>query len=89
MSDCSKHKKEVAGISNMKELAEMIGDLHYQTLSDLFEELAMKLSKDGQNDINNGRHKLGHKLQQAAGNLEEVKRGIISAWIISKPFMNK
>lgn len=35
MSDCKNHKKEVAGISDMKVLAEAIGDLHYEALAEV------------------------------------------------------
>lgn len=50
MSNCSQHKKEVAGISDMKVLAEMQGDLHYETMAQLFKELGDKLASDGLKD---------------------------------------
>jgi len=40
LPDCSQHKKEVAGILDMKVLAEMIGDLHYETLAEFLNSLA-------------------------------------------------
>ena len=89
MSDCSKHKKEVAGISDMKELAEMIGDLHYETLQELLKQLAFKLSRDAGNDMEEGRMKLGIALLDASLNTLKVFRSIEQAWQISKPFMNQ
>lgn len=54
-SDCSKHKKEVLGCSDMKQLAEMIGDLHYESLEIFLRELKRKLEADGRKDFEEGR----------------------------------
>lgn len=89
MSDCSKHKKEVAGISDMKELAEMICDLHYETLAELFGLLSAKLYVDGLKDFQNGREKLGTTLIDAAVEVSYATKLIFQAWQISKPFMDK
>jgi len=43
MSNYINHKKEVLGESDMKVLAEKIGDLHYETLSEFICELSDKL----------------------------------------------
>ena len=87
MSDCSKHKKEVAGISDMKELAGMIGDLHYETLLSLLKHLSLKLNLDGVNDKKNGRIKLGNNLMYASENIDMAAIYMDEVWRISKPFM--
>lgn len=87
MSNCSQHKKEVAGISDMKQLAEMIGDLHYETLTELMRQLAFKISRDAGNDLNIGRNDLGVALVDTSLNILKVYRSVDRAWQISKPFM--
>lgn len=87
MSDCSNHKKDVAGISDMKVLAEMIGDLHYETLASMMKNLYDKLWKDGQKDIKEGRTEIGNQLLDASFCADEVRFHIEQAWQISKPFM--
>lgn len=89
MSDCSKHKKDVAGISDMKVLAEMIGDLNYETLAEFFLQLAIKIDKDSVKDFNGGRIKLSQSLKNAVNRLELVQYSISEAWEISEPFMTK
>ena len=89
MTDCSQHKKDVAGISDMKVLAEMIGDLHYETLAVFTNHLANKLSQDGVRDYENKRKELGAKLMYAAGYCRQLCNSIQEVWRISKPFMNK
>ena len=69
MSDCSNHKKEVAGISDMKLLAEMIGDLRYDTLEELLDKLADKLLLDAAKDRAAGRNKLADELHSASANV--------------------
>ncbi|MEO6304185.1 MAG: hypothetical protein ABIP51_13550 [Bacteroidia bacterium] len=85
--DCSKHKKEVAGISDMKEIAEMVGDLHYETLAKFIKELRHKIYEDGQKDFVNGRTQLSSALFEAAINLHQVFINIKKAWKISEQFM--
>lgn len=87
MSDCANHKKDIAGIDNMKVLAEMIGDLHYETLTDLFGWLHAKIRKDGMKDLVAGREMIGNSLLKAADLLNNVRYFINEAWEISKPFM--
>ena len=89
MGDCSQHKKDIAGISDMKVLAEMIGDLHYEPFAELLKHLELKLWKDGQKDINNGREKIGNILLDASWCIDEASQFIESAWQISRPFMEK
>ncbi len=87
MSDCSNHKKEVAGISDMRQLAEMIGDLHYKTLSDLLDCLGDKLWADASKDQGDGRSLLAGNLNCASVDIHRARYHIDKAWQISKPFM--
>lgn len=89
MDNCENHKKEVAGISDMKELAELIGDLHYETLSELLNALALKINTDGTRDFNSGRKLLGEILVDCSDRLSEAGDCIIAAWQVCKPFMKK
>lgn len=87
MNNCSEHNKEIAGIADMKQLAEMIGDLHYETLAELFDHLERKFYSDSQNDADGGRVRLSAALNRASFNMRWANRNIQSAWNISKAFM--
>jgi len=87
MNDCSKHKKDVAGISDMKLLAEMIGDLHYESLYELLFCLQTKLYIDASKDHLAGRKELSSALFSASFNMQGTAKFINKAWEISKPFM--
>jgi hypothetical protein len=87
-SDCSKHKKDIAGIHDMKVLAAMIGDLHYESLSELLKELCEKLYEDGAKDRKSDRVKLGFTLQNASLHISRAQMAIHEAYLISKPFMS-
>lgn len=87
MSDCSKHKKEVAGVSDMKALAEMIGDLHYETMSELFGHLSAKLFNDAQKDNKAKRVALSCILYELNYTLNLCRSQAERAWKICKPFM--
>lgn len=89
MSNCSKHTKEVAGISDMKILAEMVGDLHYETLADFLEKLCEKFILDSAKDRAAGRNELAKVLHCAGCETYHASISIEQAWKISKPFMNK
>lgn len=84
---CENHKKEVSGISDMKVLAEMIGDLHYETLTKLLGMLGTKIYADGVADRIAGRTNLGYALHDASNQLLIAASFINNAWLISKPFM--
>lgn len=88
MSNCSSHPKSVAGESDMKVLAQQIGDLNYETLCTLLWHLSNKIHKDGQKDFNEGRTKLSHLLFMAQMDIYKACKQIQQAWYISKPFMN-
>lgn len=87
MSNCLNHKKEVAGISDMKLLAEMIGDLHYETLGKLLHNIENKILIDYQRDEKAGRTELAICLWDASIDIGCAALFIDKAWQISKPFM--
>lgn len=85
--DCSKHKKGLFGHSDMKEVAEAIGDLHYEVLATLLLRLSSKLQMDRLKDRADGKIKLAEQLEKAAGDIFQSHFRILKAWEISKPFM--
>lgn len=87
--DCSNHKKDIAGITDMKELAELIGDLHYESLTFLFDHLQIKFWHDSNKDFNKGRTKLGNELYEMCVAMRQACAHSNQAWEISKPFMSK
>ena len=89
MSNCSNHKKEVAGITDMKILAEAIGDLHYETLAEFLNNLAEKFHADYEKDSERGRTELAKCLLWTHYGIYKASYGIERAWQISKPFMNE
>lgn len=87
--DCSRHLKEVAGISDMEKLAEMVGDLHYETLTKFLDCLSLKISKDAILDESHGRKDLAAELYLISGHLFKATANCDQAWRISKPYMSK
>ena len=87
--NCSKHEKQVLGESDMKVLATAIGNLHYETLTELLTEMRHKIFEDGRNDFLNGRTKLSGFLFDAASGLSQAAQSMEQAWLISKPFMKE
>lgn len=86
--DCSQHKRDVAGITDMKQLAEIIGDLHYETLAELFKELSKKFHRDSRKDWKHKRIQLSIRLKDASISTKSTFVSINQLWDISKPFMN-
>lgn len=84
---CKQHPKEVAGITDMRQLAEQIGDLHYEALVKFLDELAMKLNRDGIKDRNAGRTRLANTLFAASEKIDGANACINLALMISKKFM--
>ena len=87
MTNCSAHKKEVAGISDMRLLAEMIGDLHYETLAELLNMMAEKFFLDADKDKQNGRDELYKCLLWIYYGIHKASYGAERAWKVCKPFM--
>ncbi len=83
-----KHKSWIKNYErNFEKLAEEIGDLRYDTLSEFLEWLGKKIEKDGQKDKNRGRMKLANNLQKAAIALIASSENIKEAWRICEPYM--
>lgn len=87
--DCSRHSKQVGGFTDMKLLAEAIGDLHYETLSEFLSELCQKISNDAVKDSKESRVGLAIELKNASHYIGMAHAKIKAAWKISKPFMDK
>lgn len=86
MSDCSQHKKEVGGISDMKILAKMIRDLHHETRAILIDELSTEISMEGLED-EKLKPQLADELFIVSGYLAKAAIHSSFVWQISKPFM--
>lgn len=71
----------------MQVLAEIIGDLHYESLSTLLYHLSDKFYKDGQKDFVGGRTAMAEQLFEAQMSAHRLHQCIEQAWKISKPFM--
>lgn len=84
---CANHRKDVFGVSDMEELANAIGDLHYETLTILMSKLSNKIKYDAEKDDNGGRKQLASTLYRASEQLKYVSEFIGDAWVISKKYM--
>jgi len=71
----------------MKELANMIGDLHYETLAELFGHLSRKIFTDAKKDKEAKRIALAGILYELNYVLNGCRNLAERAWKISKPFM--
>lgn len=87
MSDCSNHKKDLFGESDMKHLAGLISELHCESLAILLKELSKNLKQDSRKDWANKRMQLSNRLKEASDHLKVAYTYINEAWQISKPFM--
>lgn len=87
---CERHKKVVEKYDgSLKDLAEDIGNLHYESLETFFRELSQKLLRDGDKDKRNDRVKLARELGSAAANVGFASLSIGRAWNLSKRFMEE
>lgn len=87
--DCSRHSKQVAGISDMEQLAIAVGDLHYQSLMNFLAHLSKKLEADALKDHEGGREKLASALQYAGMGVFESALRMEKVYELCKPFMDK
>lgn len=84
--DCSGHKKDLFGERDMKKVAEVIGDLHYEAMAELYNHLAEKHLND------HLKNKKDHPDEAAAliwmhHAVNKASCGAERAWKISKPYM--
>lgn len=88
--DNQKHKKTVEKYNGtLQELAEDIGNLHYESLLELMKALSVKFNEDAIKDAKANRMKLSLVLMDAHIETERVAEAIESAWKISAPFMKE
>ncbi|RMG72562.1 MAG: hypothetical protein D6722_05210 [Bacteroidetes bacterium] len=71
---------------SMEALAEEIGDLRYDTLSEFLALLASKIQRDGDKDASRSRVKLASHLHECARHLRASKDAIDRAWVICEPY---
>jgi len=71
------------------ELAEDIGNLHYEELMIFLAHLARKMFNDSKKDTKNDRPELGKVLMGAFNNIDSARYEIEKAWKISKPHMTE
>ncbi len=84
---CENHKKEIAGITDMKVLAEMIENLHYESQADFLNHYCALTKERSINDRKEWKPRLANFLDAASNNLGFAAEQIKGAWQISKPFM--
>jgi hypothetical protein len=72
---------------SFEELAENIGDLRYDILSEFLLLLSNKIKKDGEKDFESGRIKLANKLELASKALNDSAKNIEYSWDISMPYI--
>jgi hypothetical protein len=86
---CEKHKRIIEKYNGtLKELANDIGDLHYQELVTLFNDISIKLFFDGEKDKAAGRIKLGDALNLTSKKMLATAKKMKKVWDISKPYMD-
>lgn len=81
------HPIEVPGHPDIKQLAELLGNLRYDVLRDLIGELADKILSDHYKDHSAKRFKLAEELYSAQLHLLLASNAIHLAWVISEPYM--
>jgi hypothetical protein len=86
MSDCSKHKVPEY-LNNLEQVANDIGDMPYDKVSEFFGYLQIKIQKDSENDGKGGRHRLSILLGRAAFNISTIRDQFIKIWELCKPYM--
>lgn len=81
-----KHTQTLKSIDiDNKVLAEEIGDLYYDSLSEFLIALSRKLKQDGDADAQRGRKKLASHLHEASKHMAEASVHIDMAWDICTP----
>lgn len=89
MEACSEHKKEVAGVSDMKVLAEMVEALHYEQQPIFFKELSKRYKERSRQDCKEGKIQLSIRGRAISKLMEQAYVPANEMWQISKPFMNQ
>lgn len=74
---------------NLEKLANELGGLRYDALSNFLEYLSKKLEKESLADEGRNRNQLANHLKNASVSTKESAKSIKKAWKICKPFMEK
>ena len=84
-----KHPIKISYEGSFEKLAEEIGDLRYDVLSNFLDLLSKKIYKDGEKDLSRGREKLSKSLFSTCDSLDEARVHIDKALKISMSFMKE
>lgn len=76
-------------IEELEALAEEIGDLEYNSLSDFLESLAIKFLSDSEKNKKLNRSKLGLELEMASIYVRKASENIDNAYGLSKRFVEE
>lgn len=74
---------------NLEELANELGDLRYDALSEFLDFLSQKLEKDALADEGRNRIQLANHLKNASSSIKESSDFIKKAWKICETFMKE
>ena len=84
------HKEKIENYSgSLEALAEEIGNLKYDALSNFLNLLADKIQNDGDKDERRGRVRLASHLHHCSEQLRACKLSIDEAWRICEPYMRE
>jgi len=83
------HKSHVKHYPDPKILAEEIGNLKYDSLANLFQELSNKFLKDAKADSFRGRKKLAKYLDALYSHSQMMKFEAEKLWKICEPYMKE
>jgi hypothetical protein len=82
-------KHSTRTIEELENLAEEMGDLEYNSLSDFLESLAIKFLTDSNKNKNIGRVKLSQELEMASIYVRKASESIENAYGLSKRFVEE
>jgi len=72
-----------------KELANQVGDLFYDSMSEFLVYLAQKIRTDGEKDHARGRVKLATELFACSDNILTASKNVSTAWKICEPYVEE
>ena len=88
LEDKPKHTNTITKYNGtLEELAENIGDLYYDSLSEFLQLLSQKIEKDSLKDRERERIKLANFLKEASENIKNSASNISDAWDICEPYI--
>lgn len=87
MSNCKNKHKVPEYLSDLEQVANDLGDMPYDKLSEFFGYLQIKIKKDSENDNNGGRLRLSLLLSRASFTLTILEDQFKKIWELCKPYM--